>query len=59
LRRLGFTIENRTKNVDGTRHSWFRLLQSRTTAAASRGTIASSPQESGTLFDLTRPGVML
>ena len=26
LRRLGFRIENRTKKVDGTRHSWFRLI---------------------------------
>jgi hypothetical protein len=25
LRRLGFKILNRTKEVDGARHSWFRL----------------------------------
>jgi hypothetical protein len=25
LRRLGFAIENRTKEIDGVRHSWFRL----------------------------------
>ncbi len=28
LRRLGFTIENRTERVNGARHSWFRLLNS-------------------------------
>jgi hypothetical protein len=28
LRRSGFDIENRTEGVDGTRHSWFRLLGS-------------------------------
>jgi hypothetical protein len=28
LRRLGFNVENRTENVDGARHSWFRLLTS-------------------------------
>jgi hypothetical protein len=27
LRRLGLRIENRTKEVDGVRHSWFRLLR--------------------------------
>jgi len=26
LRRLGFNIENKTKTVDGVRHSWFRLV---------------------------------
>lgn len=25
LRRLGFAIENRTREIDGVRHSWFRL----------------------------------
>ncbi len=28
LRRLGFTIENKTQGVNGARHSWFRLLNS-------------------------------
>lgn len=25
LRRLGFCVKNRTREVDGSRHSWFRL----------------------------------
>jgi hypothetical protein len=28
LRRLGFSIENRTEEIDGVRHSWFRLVNS-------------------------------
>ena len=28
LRRLGFKIENRIRDVGGARHSWFRLLPS-------------------------------
>ena len=28
LRRLGFSIENRTEDIDGVRHSWFRLVNS-------------------------------
>ena len=28
LRRFGFRIENRTKEIDGARHSWFRLVSS-------------------------------
>ena len=28
LRRLGFVIENKTERVNGTRHSWFRLVSS-------------------------------
>jgi hypothetical protein len=27
LRRLGFLIENRTKRIDGVKHSWFRLAR--------------------------------
>jgi hypothetical protein len=27
LRRLGFLIENRTKRIDGAKHSWFRLVR--------------------------------
>lgn len=27
LRHLGFLIENRTKEIDGVRHSWFRLVR--------------------------------
>jgi Helix-turn-helix domain len=30
LRRMGYTIENRTDRVDGVRHSWFRLANSPT-----------------------------
>lgn len=30
LRRLGFTIENKTEHVDRARHSWFRLIASPT-----------------------------
>src|SRR2546430_2516570 len=26
LRRMGFSVENRTERVDGVRHSWFRLV---------------------------------
>ncbi|SRR6266403_1356175 len=26
LRRLGFTIENKTERINGVRHSWFRLI---------------------------------
>lgn len=29
LRRLGFQIENRTKEIDGVRQSWFRLVSDR------------------------------
>ena len=28
LRRFGFLIQNRTKEIDGARHSWFRLVSS-------------------------------
>jgi hypothetical protein len=28
LRRLGFRIENRTKEINGVRHSWFRFVSS-------------------------------
>jgi hypothetical protein len=34
LRRMGFHIENRIRDVDGTRHSWFRLIPSGNTKAA-------------------------
>jgi hypothetical protein len=27
LRRLGFRIKNRTKEINGVKHSWFRLVQ--------------------------------
>jgi hypothetical protein len=30
LRRLGFSIENKTEEIDGARHSWFRLVSSPT-----------------------------
>ena len=28
LRRMGFTIQNKTRDVNGARHSWFRLESS-------------------------------
>lgn len=28
LRKMGFVIENRTQEIDGVRHSWFRLVSS-------------------------------
>jgi|HubBroStandDraft_2_1064218.scaffolds.fasta_scaffold397597_2 hypothetical protein len=34
LRRLGFLIENRTEEIDGARHSWFRLVPTSSTAPA-------------------------
>jgi hypothetical protein len=33
LRRLGFVIENKSESVDGTRHSWYRLVSSPTPPA--------------------------
>src|SRR5664279_4657397 len=33
LRRLGFHIESRIRDVDGIRHSWFRLIPSGATRA--------------------------
>jgi hypothetical protein len=42
LRRLGFHIENRIRDVDGTRHSWFRLVPSEQ-AKAVRPEVRNSP----------------
>lgn len=39
LRRLGFPIENKTKTVDGVRHSWFRLQPSK---SADRDPVATA-----------------
>lgn len=47
LRRLGFTIENRTETMDGQRHSWFRLV-------ASPPQIAPTPGERGAESDFMR-----
>ena len=33
LRRAGFDIENRTEQIDGARHSWYRLVSSPMPAA--------------------------
>jgi len=43
LRRLTFQIENRTKEIDGVRQSWFRLIPTSSTppAAARDGSINS------------------
>ena len=39
LRRLGFHIENRIRDMDGTRHSWFRLAK----ASKARGSLELLP----------------
>ena len=41
LRRLGFKIVNRTQEIDGVRHSWFRLL------AGSAQSDTSTPSDAG------------
>jgi hypothetical protein len=43
LRRLGFRIENRTEEIDGARHSWFRIVptSSAAPAAAERADVVS------------------
>ena len=35
LRRSGLTIENRTEEVSGVKHSWYRLLKSKSPADSS------------------------
>jgi hypothetical protein len=46
LRRLGFRIENCTEEIDGARHSWFRLVptSSAAPAAAAERADVVSPQ---------------
>ncbi len=51
LRRLGFRITNRTREVDGRRQSWFRLESAPTGASSPRqtedsrvGTVSSFPE---------------
>jgi hypothetical protein len=44
LRRLGFRIENRTEEIDGARHSWFRLVPTSSTAPAAERDDVVSPQ---------------
>jgi hypothetical protein len=61
LRRLGFRIINRTKEVDGVRHSWFKLE----TQAVTKPTVSASPlvttaallTEPLSLFDTGRDSV--
>lgn len=44
LRRMGFVIRNRTKDVDGVRHSWFRLEKSPSTLTSdTESAVGSSP----------------
>jgi hypothetical protein len=55
LRRLGFKIVNRTRDVDGVRHSWFRLESKSTEVRPSKhATSAPVPHETiptpGSLF---------
>ncbi len=54
LRRLGFNIENKTRVVDGQRHSWFRLRtgQRSTLSVASSGETSGARVQKQTLFDL-------
>ncbi len=46
LRRLGFRIENRTKEVDGARHSWYRLVSNPVESAPSTTPVAGSNERS-------------
>lgn len=46
LRRLGFRIENRTKEVDGVRQSWFRLVPDRSPFPSRSAGVAVNPQTS-------------
>jgi hypothetical protein len=49
LRRLGFRIANRTRIVNGTKHSWFRL-EPQTATAASRDERKSVRSETSVSF---------
>jgi hypothetical protein len=42
LRRLGFRIENRTKEIEGSRRSWFRLISGPAETSSSKTTPAAS-----------------
>jgi hypothetical protein len=53
LRRLGFKIENRTEEIDGARHSWFRLLNS--SAAPQSGSGDSFQEKTGKPRATSRP----
>jgi hypothetical protein len=70
LRRLGFRIENRSEQIDGARHSWFRLVRgqeqparaaepdrrskAREWLALARGK-ATAPGDTGSLFGDLEP----
>jgi hypothetical protein len=70
LRRLGFRIENRSEQIDGVRHSWFRLVRgqeqsaraaepdrrskAREWLAVARGK-ATPPGDTGSLFGDLEP----
>src|SRR5438034_3026465 len=41
LRRLGFHVENKTERVNGARHSWFRLVDRKSTRLNSSHTVIS------------------
>ena len=51
LRRLGFSVENRTDTIDGVRHSWFRL------AASKPETETAKLAGSGDWYGSSRPKV--
>jgi hypothetical protein len=44
LRRLGFQIENRTEEINGARHSWFRLVPISSTPPAAELDDVVNPQ---------------
>jgi hypothetical protein len=44
LRRLGFRIENRTEEIDGARHSWFRLVPTSSTSPAAERVVPVNSQ---------------
>ena len=44
LRRLGFRIENCTEEIDGARHSWFRLVPTSSAAPATERDDFVSPK---------------
>jgi hypothetical protein len=50
LRRLGFLIENRTKEVDGVRHSWFRLVSAPVQSQSSPSPARAHREETLSLF---------
>jgi hypothetical protein len=43
LRRMGFAIRNRTRDVDGVRHSWFRLEAAQPEATLTRTESTPAP----------------